>query len=95
MPIFVQVRDPPSALHQKCLFSPYSLVMSFIKQKAIPLDCSRREQLFARKEIFLMTRSLSQEPDEIKYAGLAIECGHLNAFLEGVRLQCDRFADDY
>jgi hypothetical protein len=35
--------------------------------------------------IFLMTRSLSQEPDEIKYAGLAIECGHLNAFLEGVR----------
>jgi hypothetical protein len=32
-----------------------------------------------------MSRSLSQEPDEIKYAGLAIECGHLNAFLEGLR----------
>lgn len=32
-----------------------------------------------------MARSLSQEPDEIKYAGLAIECGHLNAFLEGLR----------
>jgi hypothetical protein len=32
-----------------------------------------------------MTHSLSQEPAEIKYAGLAIECGHLNAFLEGLR----------
>ncbi len=30
-----------------------------------------------------MTCSLSQEPDEIKYAGLAIECGHLNS--EGLR----------
>jgi hypothetical protein len=40
---------------------------------------------FSRKGTFLMTHSLSQEPDEIKYAGLAIECGHLNAFLAGVR----------
>jgi hypothetical protein len=38
-----------------------------------------------------MTRSLSQEPDEIKYAGLAIECGHLNVFLEGLRCNATVF----
>lgn len=32
-----------------------------------------------------MTHSLSQEPDEIKYAGLTVECCHLDAFLEGLR----------
>jgi hypothetical protein len=58
----------------------------FGKEKAVPRRLVvRGNSFFSRKEIFLMTRSLSQEPDEIKYAGLAIECGHLNAFLEGVR----------
>jgi hypothetical protein len=85
MPIFVQARDPPG-FYARNAFLALILYCLFIQQKTIPSDCNLRGTAScSRKVIFLMTRSLSQEPDEIKYAGLAIECGHLNAFLEGLR----------
>jgi hypothetical protein len=36
MPIFVQARDPPGVLHQKCLFSPFYFIVFLYNKRPFP-----------------------------------------------------------